>query len=271
MRSLLAALLFLVLPAAAQPSISAVSWAIADENGSIILERDATLVRSIASVTKLMTVVVVLDRNMSLDQHLEIRPIKGISTNIPRTIKTLTRYQLIELAMVKSDNLAAHLLCANYNGQGFDSSLPCVDAMNARASSLGMTSTRFIEPTGLYNDNVSTARDLIKLVREAAKYPIIVAASDKVSITITARGKKKPLTNTNPLVTKHTFIVSKTGWIRASGGCIVTMVASEQGRRIIIILGSKSTKTRIDELEIFYKLVDREDQDWLYRYFGIER
>ena len=264
--------------AAGEPpkKITATSWLVTDYYGKKLIGTNEEEVRPIASITKLMTVLVVLDRHLDLENQVPIKRIKGISTHIPRGTEDLSRIELIELALVKSDNLAAYLLCANYDGLGFDSSMPCVDAMNKKAQELKMSNTHYVDPTGLYPGNISSATDLVKLLLEAAKQPIIVRASDKehvkINIDKSPRLKPKTLTNTNPLVSKyHNFIVSKTGWIKSSGGCLAAIVLTEQGPRVIVLLGSKSTKTRIDEVELIVQQIDREDQDLLYRAFGIER
>jgi D-alanyl-D-alanine endopeptidase (penicillin-binding protein 7) len=165
-------------------------------------------------------------------------------------IKPYTRGELIQLAMVKSDNRAAQLLCNNYPG-GKDS---CVRAMNVKARQLGLSKTRYIEPTGLSVMNVSTAEELVKVVMAAQHYPEIVAASKTSQVKIKLKKKWFVFYNTNPIIGKrHDFIVSKTGYIRASGGCIVMMMDTDIGRRIVVVLGSKNTHTRIPEAEFIAK------------------
>lgn len=218
--------------------LTAQAWLVTDGNGKRIDGNNTSEVRSIASITKLMTVMVVLDANQDLDEIISTKHLG----------KKLSRRDLISLAIVKSDNTAAKILCEKYNTglQG------CVDAMNDKARSLQMYQTHYIEPTGLYNDNVSTAEDLVKLVIAASKYPIIVEDSkkDKVAIPINKK-KTQYFNNTNRLVSEgHNFLVSKTGWIRKSGGCIVMMLETVHGVRTVILLGSKDTKTRIPEAKL---------------------
>lgn len=210
--------------------ITATSWAVADGQGNIIQSENITQQRSIASITKLMTVMVVLDANLDLDEEL----------------KPHTRKELIQLALVKSDNNAAKKLCETYPG----GELACVRAMNVKARSLSLSETHYVEPTGLSVFNVSTGNELIKLVIAASQYPIIVEASKTSQVKIKLKKKWLIFNNTNPIIGKrHDFIVSKTGYIRASGGCIVMMLDTEVGRRIVVVLGSKNTKTRIPEAE----------------------
>jgi D-alanyl-D-alanine carboxypeptidase len=221
--------------ATAEPKLTAQAWLVADDNGLILDGSHTTDVRSIASITKLMTSIIVLDSGQSL------------SETIPKKLynRTFTRQELLNLAIIKSDNNAARMLCEYYPGGMFR----CVQAMNNKATELGMYSSRFTDPTGLYNTNVSTAEDLVKLVMTAKNYPTITKASNTPAISWQVNKTRYAIFhNTNDLVGKGVnFIVSKTGWITASGGCIVMMLHSDQGIRTVVLLGSKNTKTRIPE------------------------
>ena len=222
-------LLFLCWPVLAK-DITAVSWLVANGEGDIIQSENIYQERSIASITKLMTVMVVLDADQDLDQF----------------IKPYTRRELIQLAIVHSDNRASEILCQNYPGGRNE----CVKAMNSKSKKLGMINSKFVDPTGLGVMNVSTAYDLIKLVKAAQLYPEIREASRMSEVKIKLKKKWLIFRNTNPIIGKrHDFIVSKTGWIRASGGCIVMMLDTDVGRRIVVVLGSKNTHTRIPEAE----------------------
>ena len=233
MRQILSILAFLTLlyngQATAVP-ITAQSWLVADGTGKIIQGENTKEVRSIASISKLMTAMIVLDAKQDLDEY----------------IKPYTRRELMQLAIVNSDNKAADTLCNNYPG-GKPS---CVKALNKKANLLSLPNTRFIEPTGLSVFNVSTAEELVKIVITASHYPEIVQASKTSQVKIKIRKKWIVFNNTNPIIGKrHEFIVSKTGYIRASGGCIAMMLDTDVGRRIVIVLGSKNTHTRIPEAE----------------------
>jgi D-alanyl-D-alanine endopeptidase (penicillin-binding protein 7) len=222
--------------------LTAQAWLVADSNGKIIEGSNMTEIRSIASITKLMTAMVVLDSDQSLT---EIIPKKLYN-------KQLTRETLIDLAIVKSDNNAAKMLCDYYPG-GFKQ---CVEAMNAKAVSLQMNSSVFTDPTGRYHTNVSTAEDLIKLVFAASTYPLIVEASnmDAVRWSLTKK-KTAEFRNTNSLVGNgYKFLVSKTGFINKAGGCIVMMMDTANGIRTVVLLGSKNTKTRIPEAKMLSML-----------------
>ncbi len=207
--------------------ITATSWLVATAEGNIIQSENMYQQRSIASITKLMTVMVVLDADQDLDTY----------------IKPYTRRELLQLAIVHSDNRASETLCKHYP-TGRDG---CIQAMNRKAHFLGMLDTKFVDPTGLGVMNYSTAYDLIKLVKAAELYSEIVQASRLSEVKIKHKKKFLVFRNTNPLTATKEFIVSKTGYIRAAGGCIVMMVDTDFGRRIVVLLNSKNTKTRIPE------------------------
>lgn len=221
-----------------RPLVTAQAWLVADSEGRILDGVNTDDQRSIASITKLMTVMVVLDARQSLTEV------------IPKRLynRTMTRQDLIDLAIVKSDNPAAKMLCDYYVG-GYRA---CVEAMNIKAMLLGMNHTNFSDPTGRMHDNVSTATDLIKLVMEASHYPVIVESSNKQFVSYTVSNKKNTrsirFNNTNNLVGRGIdFVVTKTGFIQKAGGCIVFMLNTERGLRTVVLLGSKNTRTRIPE------------------------
>lgn len=237
-KKLIAILVLVTSSAYANQSLTAQAWLVADSNGKILEGSNTTEVRSIASITKLMTAMVVLDSGQSLT---EIIPKKLYN-------KQLTRETLIDLAIVKSDNNAAKMLCDYYPG-GYKS---CVEAMNTKAILLQMNNSVFTDPTGRYHTNVSTAEDLIKLVVAASGYPLIVAASNMDAVRWSLNKKKSvEFRNTNSLVGNgYNFLVSKTGFISKAGGCIVMMLDTAQGIRTVVLLGSKNTKTRIPEAQM---------------------
>ena len=210
-------------------TMTAQSWLETDDQGNLIEGSNITEVRSIASITKLMTVMAVLDLKQDMQEK----------------IGKFTRGQLVQLALVKSDNDAAKALCDNFPGGRFE----CIRFMNEKANYLRMYRTKFVEPTGLSPMNISTALDLLKLVFEASHYPEIVKASQTPVLNIQVGNKVLSFRNTNPVVGKrYNFIVSKTGSTNAAGSCIVVMVDTDIGRRIVILLGAKAGK-RLPEAE----------------------
>lgn len=208
-------------------NITATSWLVADGDGKIIESVNAGQQRSIASITKLMTAMIVLDAQQDLNER----------------IGKFTREELLHLMLIKSDNQAAESLCENYpNGR-----IGCIRAMNDKALDLGLTQTRYSDPSGLGIMNVSTAEELVKIVLASSTYSEIVRASNMPQGKIKKKKTYFTFNNTNPLVATKNFIVSKTGYIRASGGCIVMMLDTQVGRRIVVLLNSKNTRTRIPE------------------------
>ena len=232
--------------------VTAKSYLVTDTQGQVITERSADEPRPIASITKMMTVMVVLDAKLPLEEELvlDYRLAKQYHTHLPRNVKTLTRGELIDLAMVKSDNFAAYSLCEYYPGGVTN----CVNAMNNKAMSLAMFNTRYTDPTGLEQTNVSTARDLIKLITAASSYPEMVEAT-KPSVEIKVKKHWWQVFNTNPIVRRRDddVVVSKTGYISSSGGCLVMLINTNMGQRMVALLGSRNTHTRFPEAELLIK------------------
>lgn len=236
---ILAAILSIACHSAFSASILAKSWLIADEQGRVLESENIEIQQPIASITKLMTAMVVLDSAPNLKQTLD-KKFRGL---------TVTREQLINLAVIKSDNKAAQMLCELYH-RGYKT---CIDDMNHKAQVLGMTDTHFADSSGLDNRNVSTPRDLIKLLLAAERYIEIIHASNQAVGELVKKKKKKfvkwKYTNTNPLVAKYNVIVSKTGYVRLSGGCLVMSAYINGQKRLFVVLNSKTTRTRIRDME----------------------
>ncbi len=210
--------------------VTAHSWLVANGDGKIIEGESIDHIRSIASITKLMTAMVVIDAGQDPQQRLG----------------KFTREQHIQLALVKSSNESAIILCDNYPGGKPN----CIKDMNLKAKAINMPNTKFVEASGLSPMNISTARDLLELTLSARYYPDIVEASKTPQVKIQIKKKWFLFNNTNPIIGKrHNFIVSKTGTTTAAGGCIVMMLDTDIGRRIVVVLGSKNGKTRIPEAE----------------------
>ena len=209
--------------------VTATSWLVADGNGKIIKSINHNDLHSIASITKLMTAMVVLDANQNLDEK----------------INDLSRRQHLRLALIRSSNHSSDLLCEHYPG-GYQA---CVNAMNAKARKLQMRDTSFVDASGLNDDNVSTSRSLVKLVLAAQNYPLIVKSSQTPSMRVRLEQGYYSVKNTNPLVKNGKFIVSKTGYIRAAGGCIALLTETNKGKRVVVVLGSRNTHTRIPEVK----------------------
>jgi D-alanyl-D-alanine endopeptidase (penicillin-binding protein 7) len=222
--------------------LTAKSWLVANSDNQILGSKDTTTVRSIGSITKIMTVLTVLDSRPLMDQYLTYN----------KKLR-LTRQELIEITLVRSDNHAADVLCTNYLG-GYKK---CIEAMNQLAQKYSLENTRFADASGISASNVSTAEDLLKLLNIAEKNYLIVGAASKTNVKIKNKKKWLVFKQTNPLIGhKHKFIVSKTGTTNAAGGCIVLTVETERGLRRVVVLGSRNGRTRIPEAEFIYENVN---------------
>jgi D-alanyl-D-alanine endopeptidase (penicillin-binding protein 7) len=216
------------------------SYLIADSNGVTIKEQDSELQRPIASISKLM--VGLLASAQDLKEELLIPSKRAVSSSIPNKQKTLPRIELLTLALVKSDNFAAQILCENIPN--------CISAMNTRAQELGMLRTYYEEPTGLSKNNVSTANDLLKLLMVAASNTTITSVSSLSTASVDTGNKSITIKNTNPLTAKMDIVLSKTGFTNPAGQCLIMGVRSPVGVKYFILLGSKH---RIPEMERLYK------------------
>lgn len=220
----------------------------------IILQKNPDEVRPIASITKLMTAVITLDANLPLDEEITISQEevdatmlrhRQTSRSLPIGVK-LTRAELLHLALMNSQNRAASALARSYPG-GPDA---FVAAMNNKAQMLGMVNTRYVDPTGLYNQNVSTAAELAILVRHASDYVYIRDFSTATAFELTMYNKKRHKTvafgTTNMLIRNHNWQIylQKTGYIQDAGRCVVMRAAVGAKEVIIVLLNATSSQTR---------------------------
>ena len=217
--------------------------------GEVVIGKNADAVVSIASITKLMTAMVILDHGLDLDEEIVLGRedavrMKGSRSRL-RTGLSLTRGDLLLLALMASDNRAAAALGRSYPG-GIEE---FVDAMNAKAAQLEMEETRFVEPTGLSPANVSTASDLAKLVRAAHEYPLIREYSTRSRATVRASGRPLSYGNTNNLVRSKYWDIelSKTGYISEAGRCLVMQVRLAEKDLIVVLLDSWGKHSRIGD------------------------
>jgi D-alanyl-D-alanine endopeptidase (penicillin-binding protein 7) len=235
------------------PQLLATSYAVMDlETGEMLKEQNSSEVRSIASITKMMTAIVTLDAHLDMDELIRVDAVKGMSTRM-RIGQLISRRDLLHIALMSSDNLAARTLAMTYPGGEYI----FVNRMNSKAETLGMFKTQFTDPTGLEDTNVSTAQDLIKLLIAAGTYQTIRIFSTSKSAQITVPAKKKPLTinfkTTNNLVAKYKdIIVSKTGWIQKAGGCLIMLVENQSSKRAIVVLNSRNTHTRLVDGDLLH-------------------
>ena len=252
-RAIFGAFLGLIaLHAAAQPlrdpKLKSSSVLIIDQSDSSVLySRHPDVPMPIASITKLMTALVVLDAQQPLDEPIQITDADrdlakgGVSRLTVGTI--LTRGDLMHLALMSSENRAAHALGNNYPG-----GLPAmVAAMNAKAAELGMSNSHFVDPTGLSSQNVASPEDLSKLVIAASRNPTIREYSTDRRYAVKVRRHLVEFHNTDNLVANPTWniIVQKTGYIAEAGKCLVLAAVIEGRSVVIVLLDSLGKYTRV--------------------------
>jgi len=230
------------------------------ESGETLFDKNSETVLPIASITKLMTALVVLEHDLDLHEQVVITKEDLVATRSSRMRgrlrpgSALTRDELLLLALMASDNRAAAALARSYPGgtEAF------VAAMNDEAERLGLQDTRFAEPTGLSSDNVSTAQDLAKLVKVAHGYPLIREYSTRPSAHVRARGGTVGFSNTNRLVRsdKWDIELSKTGYISAAGRCLVMHMRVASRELIVVLLDSYGKYSRIGDAQRIRKWLE---------------
>ena len=259
MQWLAAALTVVMLPAQAHvthravtkpagPGVRSSSALVLDEQSDEVLySRQADVASPIASISKLMTALVVLEANQPMDEELQITEddldYEKHTTSRLKVGTRLTRDDLLHLALMSSENRAAHALARNYPG----GIVECVRAMNFKARELGMMHTHFVEPTGLSRHNVASPEDLSRLVMAAAKNDVIREYSTDEYHTLKVGRQMMTFRNTDLLVRKSDWniIVQKTGYITEAGKCLVLNTIIEGRSVIIVLLDSVGKYTRI--------------------------
>lgn len=226
-----------------EPDLRSESVLVVDQRGDRVLyEKNSEAHLSIASITKLMTAMVVLDAKLPMFEEVQISEedvdrLKGSSSRLPLGVR-LTRHELLHLALVASDNRAASALARSYPG-GKPS---FVSAMNRKARALGMLDTHFEDPTGLFPSNQSTARDLLVMVRAAYLYPDIreITTTPHYTVVLPDSAVSLEFRNTNRLLRTEAWDIglSKTGYIREAGRCLVMQAEIAERDVLIVLLNS---------------------------------
>ena len=217
--------------------------------GDALYQKNANLVVPIASITKLMTAMIVLDSSPSLHSPIiisddDIDYLRGSRSRL-HVGSVMTREYALLLSLMSSENRAANALARHYPG-----GMPAfVAAMNIKAQALGMKDTHFEDPTGLTSNNVSTARDLAKMVVAAHRYPLIREFSTTSEATVDVGGRELAYRNTNPLVKSAVWDVgvSKTGYIHEAGKCLVMQARVADKPVVIVLLDSAGKQTRVGD------------------------
>ena len=234
------------------PNLKSTAALVLDANtGETLFAKNADAIHPIASITKLMTAMVVLDAKLPLDEPVQISTedldlLKGTKSRLPVGAH-FRRDDLIRIALVASDNRAAAALGRAYPG-GIEA---FVEAMNAKARLMGLESTRFVDSSGLAPGNVSSPAELARLVAEASKYEIIreYSTTPALDVTLPDTGRKVNYVNTNALVRAGDWKigVSKTGYISESGKCLVMQALIANTPVVIVLLDSWGRLTRIGD------------------------
>jgi D-alanyl-D-alanine endopeptidase (penicillin-binding protein 7) len=222
------------------------------QTGMPLFAKNTDQVLPIASITKLMTAMVVLDSGLPLLESIsvanhDIDRMKGSRSKL-KVGTTLMRAEMLKLALMASENRAAAALARNYPG----GSGAFVAAMNEKAAELGMTNSHFMDPTGLNPGNVSTADDLAKMVEAAHKYPLIREYTTSDSFRIESEEKRRRIlsyVNSNRLIKSHQWDIglSKTGYISEAGRCLVMQAMIADKPMIIVLLDSWGKLSRIGD------------------------
>ena len=217
------------------------------ETGEFLIQKKATAVLPIASITKLMTAMVVLDADMDLEEPLTIEQgdMVGLRRRIRAQLPTgteITRRDALILALMASDNRCARALGRNFPG-GLDA---CISAMNAKAQSLGLVETHFLDPAGIHCGNVSSAKDLARMVDAAYQYRLIRKYTTCKETTIRLGRRTRQFHNTNHLIGNPRWQIglSKTGFIDEAGRCLVMQSRVAKRPVLIVLLDSQGKLTR---------------------------
>ena len=219
------------------------------EADKIVYSKNINTVVPIASITKLMTAMVLLDGDQPMDEDITVTD-KDVDTLRHSSSRlavgtVLSRREMLRLALMSSENRAAAALARNYPG----GTAAFVAAMNQKAEALGTTNTNFIDPTGLHEENVSTAEDLVKMIRASSQYKTIRDFTTTTTCQINEGRRCLVYNNTNALVKRPDWAISlsKTGFINEAGRCLVMQTEIAQRPFIIVLLDAPDTAGRTED------------------------
>jgi D-alanyl-D-alanine endopeptidase (penicillin-binding protein 7) len=234
------------------PDVRAAAAIIYDpQTGQVLWEENSQTQRSIASITKVMTAVVVFDEQPDLSRQVTIArsDVLRASTTYLRANDKVTIDDLMHLLLIASDNAAARALARSspHGAAGF------IASMNAKAGDLGLTSTRYTDPSGLLSDNVSSAFDMARLIAHASSDERIAAIMQKGTYTVRTPRRTVTFRNTNHLLRRDdvNVMAGKTGFIRKAGYCLATLLRLPQsGQEVaVVVLGARSNAGRFSEAQ----------------------
>jgi D-alanyl-D-alanine carboxypeptidase/D-alanyl-D-alanine endopeptidase (penicillin-binding protein 7) len=251
--ALTAALVFCTCGAQAMPFRSEHAIVVSDDTGQVLLEKGATTMVPIASLTKLLTAMVVLDSKPDMNASISIQQedvdvLKHSRSHVP-VGTTLPRKEIFRLALMSSDNRAAASLARTYPG----SNAAFIQALQLKIKALGLHNTVIKEPTGLSPENMSTAADLARMAQAASHYPEIVNVTTDRADTFRMNGHPFTVHNTNRLVGARGWDVqlSKTGFTNEAGHCLIMRIKQAGAHATLVLLNASANSTRsLDALNI---------------------
>ncbi|UCE23531.1 MAG: D-alanyl-D-alanine carboxypeptidase [Candidatus Zixiibacteriota bacterium] len=226
------------------------------DNGEVLYANNVDQVRPVASLTKLVTAMVILDKNIDMNQTEKItrEDARRSSRSRLRVGYELTRYDLLHAMLMNSDNRAARALARVASG----SSARFAVEMNRKIKKLGLRNTVFFEPSGLDSRNVSTAHEIAKILHYAHDYDLIREITSKKTYYVKVQNRKNvrlQMANTNLLIhSRYKVLSGKTGYIRAADYCLTSLVSNKAGERLtLVVLGAPGDRLRFREAR---KLID---------------
>ena len=241
---------------------SSVAFVVDQDTNEVLFSKNEAAVLPIASITKLMTGLIINDAALDLDETIKITSadidrVKGSSSRL-RVGTTLTRGEALHLALMSSENRAAHALARTFPG----GEAAFVANMNAKAALLGMHETIYVDPTGLSSKNQSSARDLAVLVNVAYERPLLRELSTAESYSVLSGRRRLEYRNSNSLVRNDSWEIGlqKTGYIREAGRCLVMQVSIARRNLIMVFLDSNGKYTRLADAKRIRKWLESEEQ-----------
>ncbi len=236
---------------------------IEDDTGKVLLEKNANQVMPIASLTKLMTAMVVLDAHQDMNEPIsidntDVDMLKHSTSRVP-VGATLSRRDILQLALMSSDNRAAASLARTYPG----GATAFTAAVKNKIRALGMTQTVIEEPTGLSPNNKSTAQDMVKMAAAASAYPDIRSITTDTKDTLTVKGRRVEYHNTNRLVGAKGWDIglSKTGYTEEAGRCLIMRIKTAGKNATLVLLNARASSVRVlDALNIRRFISGAEEQ-----------
>ncbi len=244
--------------------LSSTALVIDQTTQQVVFSKNPDPIHPIASITKLMTALVVLESAQDLNEQIAVTDEDVDTLRFTRSHLRVgvhaSRLDFLRMALIASENRAASALGRSYPG-GIHA---FVERMNAEAARLGMTSTHFEDSSGLNGNNVSTAHDLAILVQAAMQYPLIheITTTASISVPVGFRGRPIVFRNTNPLVAKPDWDIglSKTGFINESGQCLVMQATISGHPMVIVLLDSRGKHARIGDANRVRKWLEAHSQ-----------